>query len=441
MPRQTDVRPHPHIGLVHHHVSVRGRDRASGQRRLSPDHPPGRSELDDGRQRHQSFGALRHHARARRALHGIQAWVALPEADEEIAPASCTSTRAICRRSSSTASRIKVIAGAAFGMSEPGAARIRRCSMRIWTCGAGASSDVVRDYTERAVYVAQGSVSGRRPDVRGRPDAGVRRGDACAITAVEPSTVMLLGGEPVGPRHIWWNFVSSRKERIEQAKADWRARSHSRCRWATITNSFRCRKIRRRRRSRCRWADVRRISKAFLPRNQRADRQLRPPMSRNRSSNAGRRARSDRHARKHIAAQLLNSSQSPGHRARDRDQRYRGPGRGKALQIRGGIQRFVAHPGDELAAVMGRECSYVLRRGDDRRGERDLHAAEIGASSTSGRERIEYTQLQYAAHAPRQRAARIRGGVAAEDEVERLHVPDRFDDVRRVELRPCERRR
>jgi hypothetical protein len=48
-------------------------------------------------------------------------------------------------------------------------------------------------------------------------------GAAPLVTALEPSTVMLLGGEPVGPRHIWWNFVSSSKERIEQAKADWKA--------------------------------------------------------------------------------------------------------------------------------------------------------------------------------------------------------------------------
>ena len=49
-----------------------------------------------------------------------------------------------------------------------------------------------------------------------------KKGDA-VITALEPSTLMLLGGEPVGPRHIWWNFVSSSKDRIEQAKADWKA--------------------------------------------------------------------------------------------------------------------------------------------------------------------------------------------------------------------------
>ena len=87
---------------------------------------------------------------------------------------------------------------------------------------AGASTGVVCDYTERAVYVASGRIS-----VDGQAfDAGqmivFAAGDAATIKAVESATVMLLGGEPVGPRHIWWNFVSSSRERIEQAKADWK---------------------------------------------------------------------------------------------------------------------------------------------------------------------------------------------------------------------------
>ena len=87
----------------------------------------------------------------------------------------------------------------------------------------GARFGLPSGHSERGAYVAKGGI-----EVDGKAyGAGQmlvfgREGDP-AMTALEPSTVMLLGGEPVGPRHIWWNFVSSRKERIEQAKADWKA--------------------------------------------------------------------------------------------------------------------------------------------------------------------------------------------------------------------------
>ncbi|MNY40521.1 hypothetical protein D3C86_1752710 [compost metagenome] len=87
----------------------------------------------------------------------------------------------------------------------------------------GAKTPLPTGYPERAAYVVKGRV-----EVSGQsyshgqllvfaPDSSP------IITALEPSTVMLLGGEPVGPRHIWWNFVASSKERIEQAKADWQS--------------------------------------------------------------------------------------------------------------------------------------------------------------------------------------------------------------------------
>ena len=87
----------------------------------------------------------------------------------------------------------------------------------------GGVSTLPGEYPERAAYIASGRV-----EVDGRDyDAGqmlvFAAGDTPSIRATAPSRLMLLGGEPLGPRHIWWNFVSSRKERIEQAKADWKA--------------------------------------------------------------------------------------------------------------------------------------------------------------------------------------------------------------------------
>jgi redox-sensitive bicupin YhaK (pirin superfamily) len=89
---------------------------------------------------------------------------------------------------------------------------------------AGARLPLPAEHVERAAYVVEGAI-----DVAGdRFDAGrllvFRPGDAITITAAAPSRVVLLGGEPMdGPRYIWWNFVSSNRERIEQAKADWKA--------------------------------------------------------------------------------------------------------------------------------------------------------------------------------------------------------------------------
>jgi redox-sensitive bicupin YhaK (pirin superfamily) len=92
-----------------------------------------------------------------------------------------------------------------------------------WELQEGVKAGLPAEYPERAAYVATGEV-----EVDGRSfTAGMMLvfapGETIVVTARQPSIVMLLGGEPVGPRYLEWNFVSSSKERIEQAKADWRA--------------------------------------------------------------------------------------------------------------------------------------------------------------------------------------------------------------------------
>ena len=118
-----------------------------------------------------------------------------------------------------------------------------------------------------------GDGSGRsgRAGIWAGTNAGLRRRADPVITALEASTVMLLGGEPLGPRHIWWNFVSSRKDRIEQAKADWQSgRIHLP---STMTrNSSRCRRSRGLPPNRCPEPPVpaRRISARSSPSSQEA---------------------------------------------------------------------------------------------------------------------------------------------------------------------------
>ena len=126
---------------------------------------------------------------------------------------------------------------------------------------AGASTAIPDGYSERAAFVAAGTVRvGQDSYEAGQMVVFAR--DSKPRRCVTDATVMLLGGEPLGTRDIWWNFVSSRPERIEQAKADWRAGQFP-CRSATPTNSFRCRRNRRRRRNRCPEVSTR----GFAPEN------------------------------------------------------------------------------------------------------------------------------------------------------------------------------
>jgi redox-sensitive bicupin YhaK (pirin superfamily) len=223
VPRTTDIRPHPHIGLSTITYLFAGeimhRDSLGVQQAIRPGevnwmtagHGISHSERFDGPIR-----------RAGGLMHGIQAWVALPETAEEISPDFAHYPAEELPTFADRGVNARLIAGTAFGLSN----RVKTHSPLFYLhaeLAAGARIALPGGHAERAVYVVQG-----RAEVDGHAyQAGqllVFAADADpVIDAVEPSTLMLLGGEPLGPRHIWWNFVSSRKERIEQAKADWKA--------------------------------------------------------------------------------------------------------------------------------------------------------------------------------------------------------------------------
>ena len=214
--RAVDVRPHPHIGLstvtylfsgeiVHREQAIR----------------PGEVNwMVAGR-------GITHSERFERArregdhLHGIQAWVALPKADEETEPSFSHHAGDDLPGWREGGVRGRLVAGDAFGLS----ARVRTHSPLFYAhldMDAGATAALPRQ-PERALYVAAGAV-----DVEGQRCAA---GEMVVIggpgpdrlTALVPSIVMLLGGEPLGERFLYWNFVSSSMERIEAAKADWLA--------------------------------------------------------------------------------------------------------------------------------------------------------------------------------------------------------------------------
>lgn len=154
-------------------------------------------------------------------LEMIQTWVALPEKDEEQDPAFTNYTPEELPVFTEKGVWMRLIAGNAFGLKNQVSTHSPLFYLHV-TMQTGSRFGLPQEYTERGVYVAKGSieVKGQRY-TKGQLMVFTRGADPM-ILAREDSTLMLLGGEPLGERYIWWNFVSSRKERIEQAKEDWK---------------------------------------------------------------------------------------------------------------------------------------------------------------------------------------------------------------------------
>ena len=150
----------------------------------------------------------------------IQTWVALPERAEESDPTFSNYKKDELPVFTDKGVWMRLIAGSAFGLTNDVKTHSSLFYIHV-VLDKQASLGLPKEHEERAVYVVKGSIefSGRKYD------AGqmlvFKKNSEPAVKAIEQSTLMLLGGEPLGERFIWWNFVSSRKERIEQAKSDW----------------------------------------------------------------------------------------------------------------------------------------------------------------------------------------------------------------------------
>jgi redox-sensitive bicupin YhaK (pirin superfamily) len=222
IPRSADVRPHPHIGLATITYLFAGeithRDSLGYEQVIRPAEV---NWMNAGRaiSHSERFDGLR--ASGGR-LHGVQAWVALPERDEEGDPGFehyATADMPVLEERGISG---RLIAGAALGLTSGVRTRSPLFYLHL-ALAQGARMALPASYPERAVYVIEGAVEhdGQRYE-RGQMLV-FSPGSEAAVTALGPAIVLALGGEPLGERHIWWNFVSSRKERIEQAKADWQA--------------------------------------------------------------------------------------------------------------------------------------------------------------------------------------------------------------------------
>jgi len=222
IPRSMDVRPHPHIGLST--ITYLFAGEIMHRDSLGTVQPIRAGEVNwmtagSGITHSERFERARLHGDR---LHGIQAWVALPNDQEETAPDFVHVDMADLPAFEENGLSARLVAGKAFGA----VSKVKTHSPLFythWALAEGVTAGLPAEYPERAAYIATGEV-----EVEGRSFGAGKLlvfapGGTIPVRALQPSTVMLLGGDPVGPRYLEWNFVSSSKERIEQAKADWRA--------------------------------------------------------------------------------------------------------------------------------------------------------------------------------------------------------------------------
>jgi redox-sensitive bicupin YhaK (pirin superfamily) len=220
--KSVDVRPHPHIGLSTVTYLFDGeimhRDSVGSEVAIQPGEV---NWMVAGR-------GITHSERFEKAraqgdnVHGIQSWVALPTHDEETAPEFTHYGRDDLPTFESGGLSMRLIAGAAFGVKSPVKTHSPMFYLH-WVLAPGTKAQIPRDYSQRAAYVVSGQIEAAGQSFEAGRMLVFSEGADAVLTAVTPTVVMALGGEPVGERYIDWNFVSSSHERIEQAKADWRA--------------------------------------------------------------------------------------------------------------------------------------------------------------------------------------------------------------------------
>lgn len=222
IPGELDVRPHPHIGLATVTYLFQGemthRDSLGVEQVIRPG-ALNWMVAGSGISHSERFDGMRGRGGV---LDGIQAWVALPESHEETAPSFDHYPPDALPVFDEAGWQGRLIAGSAYGQSSPA----HVCSPLFYVhaqAAAGALVPLPEGYQERAAYVASGQIEYEGQSYQAGQMLVFAPRAAGALRVIENAQLMLLGGEPLGPRHIWWNFVSSSKERIEQAKADWQA--------------------------------------------------------------------------------------------------------------------------------------------------------------------------------------------------------------------------
>jgi redox-sensitive bicupin YhaK (pirin superfamily) len=220
--RSLDVLPHPHIGLSTVSYLFGGqvthRDSLGVEQIIRPGEV---NWMTAGRgiahsERFEDPASL-----AGGQLEMIQTWVALPEKDEENAPSFNNYQPEELPVYTDKGVWMRLIAGDAYGLRN----NVKTLSPLFYLHALiekGTKFGLPKEHSERGVYVAKGSIEVNGQTYEEGKMLVFSKGVDPVIFANEDSTLMLMGGEPLGERFIWWNFVSSRRERIEQAKEDWK---------------------------------------------------------------------------------------------------------------------------------------------------------------------------------------------------------------------------
>jgi redox-sensitive bicupin YhaK (pirin superfamily) len=219
-----DVRPHPHIGLATVTYLFDGRVMHRDSEGNALEIMPGAMNLmTAGRGIAHSERTPPSARQGGQGMFGIQSWIALPAAQEEIAPSFQHFDAGSLPVIEDGGLSARVIAGTAFGKKSP----VGMLSPWLYAevlLEAEASAPLDPDHEERAIYVVDGEVEIAGESFTGPRLLIFRPGDRITVRARRRARLMFLGGTALeGPRYIWWNFVSSRRERIEEAKEDWKS--------------------------------------------------------------------------------------------------------------------------------------------------------------------------------------------------------------------------
>ncbi len=219
---EMDVLPHPHIGLSTVSYLFNGevthRDSLGVEQVIKPGEV---NWMTAGKGISHSERFENPAMLAGGQLEMLQTWVALPERDEESNPTFKNYKEKDLPVFTDKGIWLRLIAGEAFGVKSNVATYSPLFYIHL-SLSPFSKVDLPTNYTERAIYIVKGSVEIDHVIYHAKQMVVFDKTENPAITAREETVLMMLGGEALGERHIWWNFVSSRKERIEQAKADWK---------------------------------------------------------------------------------------------------------------------------------------------------------------------------------------------------------------------------
>lgn len=219
------VGPHPHIGLSTVTYLFEGevlhRDSLGTEQLITPGDV---NWMTAGRGIAHSERTPAHLVGRSSTMHGLQIWCALPADAEECEPSFQHVGKAELPLLEAQGASVRVVLGRWDGAASP----VKVTSPTFYVVAeleAGATLELPTEFSERAVYVVDGTVGLDGQSLERTQLAVLEPKAAGCLTALTAARVAVLGGEPLeGPRFMWWNFVSSRKERLEQAKADWKHR-------------------------------------------------------------------------------------------------------------------------------------------------------------------------------------------------------------------------